>query len=350
MMMTREKSVTVSLLSAVAFVAYGLAYASTAASAQDAASFYKGKVITLVTSSRPGGGFDTYARLVAPHLEQKTGATVVVANVRGGEGIVARNQVYSAKPDGLTLAIVNGLGGVQAQLTEQRGVRHDLKKFSWIARVSTMANHVWLVNSKSRYRSVQDFLNSPRPIKLAAPGKTGGIGSVQAVMCKALNLNCKIVIGYRSNAVPLAVISGEADAFATSADSAKRYAQGGELVAFASLVRERSPYFPDVPTIFEQVDLTPDKAWWIDFHAKMGKIGRAFAAPPGMPEDRIGYLRQVFAKILSDPKFIAEAKKVGREVHYLPAHVLEEYTRELLGPMDANKLKEVRHVLLQAYY
>ena len=63
--------------------------APTGAQAQDAASFYKGKVITLLVGFNPGGGYDTYARLLAPFLEQRTGATVVVKNVPGGGSLVA---------------------------------------------------------------------------------------------------------------------------------------------------------------------------------------------------------------------------------------------------------------------
>ena len=345
-----RSSFTVVRLGAVALTALGLAFGGASAWAQDAASFYRGKVITLVVGGRAGGGFDAYARLTAPHLEQKTGATVVVVNRRDGAGLVARNQVFSAKPDGLTILIINGLSAAIGQLTGQEGVRYDLPRFSWLARVGTLADHVGLVSAKSPYRSLQDFINSNRLIKLAAPAKTG-IGSVEAVMCKALNLNCKIILGYRGmKPVALAVIQGEADAFATSADSAKRLAQDGKLIPFASLVRERSPFFPDVPTIFEQVDLTPDQAWWVDFHEKMRKIGRAFVAPPGVSVERVAFLRRVFAEILADPKFIAEAKKVGRVVSYLPAKDLEEYARELLGSMDPDRLKEVRQVILQAYY
>ena len=82
----------------------------------------------------------------------------------------------------------------------------------------------------------------------------------------------------------------------------------------------------------------------------MGKIGRAFVAPPGLAQERVAFLRRVFADILSDPKFIAEAKKVGRVVSYLPPKDLEEYARELLGSMEPDRLEEVRRVILQAYY
>ena len=38
-------------------------------------------------------------------------------------------------------------------------------------------------------------------------------------------------------------------------------------------------------------------------------IGRAFAAPPGTPADRVAILREAFAKVIKDPKFLAEGKK-----------------------------------------
>ena len=349
-MIASRKYFTVSKLFFAAFFAFALTFAATSVSAQDAASFYKGKVISLVVPANPGGGFDAYARLVAPQLEQKTGATVVVVNRHGGGTLVGTNQVFSAEPDGLTILIISGLNAALGQIGGQEGVRYDLREFSWLARVSIMSDHVGLVSAKSPYRTLRDFQNSGRTIKFAAPGKTG-IGSVEAVMCKALKLDCKIILGYKGmKRVALAVIQGEVDAFATSADSASRLAKEGKLLPFASLVRERSPYFTDVPTIFEQVDLTADQAWWIDFHEKMGKIGRAFVAPPSVPGDRVAYLRQAFAEILSDPEFIAEAKKVGRAVSYLPAKELEKYTHELLGPMNPDKLEEIRYVIFRAYY
>ena len=102
-MMAGGKSRTLSRWCAVAVTAFGLAFASTSASSQDAASFYRGKVIYFVVGASPGGGYDAYARLLAPHLEQETGATVVVVNRPGAGGTLALNQVYDTKADGLTI-------------------------------------------------------------------------------------------------------------------------------------------------------------------------------------------------------------------------------------------------------
>ena len=350
MMMAREKSVTVSLLSAVAFTAYGLAYASTAALAQDAASFYRGKVISLVVGSSPGGGFDSYARLLAPHLEQETGTTVVVVNRPGAGGLLALNQVYNAKPDGLTIVLAGGTAALLGQLTEKEGVRYDLLKFSWLARVATH-NRMWLVSGNSPHRSVENILKSNRPIKFAAAGKTDGLSDTAAVICKALEIECKIIIGYKnSKEAALAVMRGEADALASSDSSSSRYTKGGEMVAIATVGRQRSGLYTDVPTIFEQVELTADQAWWFDFHEKMRKVGRVLVAPPGVPEDRVAYLRHAFDRILSDPKVVAQGNKIRRYISYAPAGEVKGLAAELLDATPSDRLKEVRWVLLEAYY
>ena len=349
-MTVRGKQATASVLCVAGLAVFGFAFAATSASAQDAASFYKGKVVTLVVGYGPGGGYDTYARMLAPHIARKTGATVVVQNRPGGGSLVALNQVYGARPDGLTIMLVNGLAAVLGQLTEKQGVRYDLLKVTWLARVS-MEDYIWLVSAKSPYRSVNDVLNSARPIKFAAAGKTDGMSDMEAVTCRALGLRCKIIIGYKgSKESALAVIRGEADAFMVSGGSGARYARKDTVIAIASPGRERSSYFKDVPTVFEQVDLTPDQAWWFDFHEKIRKVGRVLATAPGVPENRVTYLRTVLARILTDPDVVAEASRIKRHLNYLPAGEIRRYTLEILGSAEPDSLKEVRRVLLEAYF
>ena len=119
---------------AVALVVLSSAAAPT--SAQDAAAFYKGKTVKFIVGNAPGGGFDAYARMLAPHLEKQLGATVVVQNQPGAGGLVALNSVYKATGDGLQLMMVNGLGGVLAQLVDDPSVRFDLSKMGVLGIVS----------------------------------------------------------------------------------------------------------------------------------------------------------------------------------------------------------------------
>lgn len=324
--------------------------AGAGAQVSDAANFYAGKTIRLIVGYGPGGGYDTYARMLAPHLEARTGATVIVENRPGGGGLVALNQVVAAKGDGLTLMIANAEGAVLAQLVGKEGVRYDLRRVTWLARVSSEAR-ILMWSAKSPFRTLADGLHAPRTIKWAASGKSDSIADVISFASVALGLDSRIIIGYKgSKEAALAAIRGEADGISVSASSAKKYSQGNKLIAAAVLGRERSPLFPDLQTVFEMVDLPPDKAWWLDFRARMTEIGRAVITTPGVAQGRAAFLRAVFEEILSDPEVHAEARAKRRILSFAPADRLRDLVDETLSSLDEEKLAEVRRVVLERYY
>src|SRR5262245_65220372 len=81
------------------------------AHAQDAAEFYRGRTVSLIAGFNPGGGADTYARLIARHIGKHMpgNPTVVVRNMQGAGSVVAANHLYnvSAK-DGSELGLFAG--------------------------------------------------------------------------------------------------------------------------------------------------------------------------------------------------------------------------------------------------
>ena len=96
---------------------------------------YKGKTVRLVVGYGPGGGYDVYARLIAPAIGRALGATVIVENQPGAGGMVALNRMYAAQPDGLSFMIVNGTGAGLSQLMELSGVRYDLSKVGHLGKI-----------------------------------------------------------------------------------------------------------------------------------------------------------------------------------------------------------------------
>ena len=99
--------------------------------------FFVGRTITYIVATNPGGGYDTYARLIARHLERHLGgARVVVKNVPGAANIVGANELYAASPDGLTLGTFT-IGLVYSQMVGEPGVRFDLGRLSWIGKAAT---------------------------------------------------------------------------------------------------------------------------------------------------------------------------------------------------------------------
>ncbi len=69
--------------------------------AQEGADFYKGKTVTYIVATAPGGGYDTYGRLVAEYMQKYLpGSTFVVKNMPGAGHVIGANAIYASRPDG----------------------------------------------------------------------------------------------------------------------------------------------------------------------------------------------------------------------------------------------------------
>ncbi len=83
-------------------------------------SDFRGKTITYIVATGPGGGYDTYGRLISRYMQKYLpGSRVVVRNVPGAGHIVGANTIYAAKPDGLTIGMFN-TGLIYNQLLKRR--------------------------------------------------------------------------------------------------------------------------------------------------------------------------------------------------------------------------------------
>src|SRR4051812_4302911 len=78
------------------------------AQAQRGADFFKDKTVNYIVATAPGGGYDTYGRLVAEYMQKYLpGSTFVVKNVPGAGHLVGTNSIYASRPDGLTIGTFN---------------------------------------------------------------------------------------------------------------------------------------------------------------------------------------------------------------------------------------------------
>src|SRR5713226_3341765 len=90
------------------------------AAAENGAQFLQGKTVRIVVGYAPGGGYDAYARMLAPHLQSKLGTTVIVENRPGGGGLNALATLMREPGDGLHILLLNGEAAVLSALIEQR--------------------------------------------------------------------------------------------------------------------------------------------------------------------------------------------------------------------------------------
>ena len=336
-----------SQLKKILLALFALAAATVTAQAQSPAEFYKGKTLRFVVGVGVGGGFDAYARMIAPYLSKQLDATVVVENQLGAGGLVALNRVATAQPDGLTIMIVNGTPAALGQLLDQQNVRYDLTKFEHLGVISAYP-WIWLVAKDSPLKTVSDAIKSPTTIRWGGVGPTDGPADGANITCHALKLNCRVIIGYKGSAdVALALERGEMDALYVSDSSAAQYVKAGNAKLLAAMGSVRSKLLPDTPTIYEQVQMNDEQRWWFEFRESINDLGRILVTTPGVPADRLAYLREAVKKSLTDPALIEEGNKTQRFVEFQEPEVARKLAVKALGDATPEMRERVRRVVLK---
>jgi tripartite-type tricarboxylate transporter receptor subunit TctC len=344
-MLSLIKKVALSVVFSTALVSA----ATGPASAQDSgAAYYKGKTVRFIVGLGVGGGFDAYARMIAPYLSKELDATVIVENLPGAGGLLALNQVSTAQPDGLRVLIVNGTPAALGQLLEQDNIRYDLTKVDHLGIISAYP-WIWLMGPKTDVKTVSDAMKPALKIRWGGTGPSDGPADGAALTCHVLNLDCQIVLGYKSSGdIALAMERGEMDGLYLSDSSAANFVKNGQARAIAAMGRVRSELLPDTPTVFEQIKLTPDQEWWFDFRANLNDLGRILITTPGTQADRIAFLRAAVKRALTNPELLAEGQKTQRFVAYQPPEKALEMTKKVLSGINAEQKKIVRDVIFKA--
>jgi tripartite-type tricarboxylate transporter receptor subunit TctC len=314
------------------------------------AAYYHGKQGRLFTMGSPGGGYDTYTRTVSAFLEKRIGAKLIPTNEPAAGGMIAMNRTMNASPDGLTLLLTGGEGLVTAQLYGLSGVNYDVRKQVFLARVSG-EDKVATMGPQSPFKSLADMQRLDRQVLWAGSGKADNNSDFSAIMCYALNIKCKIIVGYKGTGdMNLAIQRAEVDGRVISDEAAALYGPSSGMRILTVLARKRSEKFPDVPTVFEATKLEAAAERLLDWRANIASLGRVILTTPGTPKERVDYLRAVLADVLRDPAFIEEMKKVNLSAGYLSAEEVQASVEKALTTLDASGLAEMKDIALNRYY
>jgi tripartite-type tricarboxylate transporter receptor subunit TctC len=301
--------------------------------------FYQDKVIKVIVSTKPGGGYDWYARLTAKFMQKYLpGSTFIVKNIPGGGNIIGTNFLYRSKPDGLTIGTFNRAVGV-TQVVGLKGVEFDFGKFSWLGSPCSEL-FAYIVNAKM-FKNLDDVLKAEK-IRLAGEG-FGALSFVcPSMFYQALGLkNYKISTGYSGAEMEMALLRGEADGTWGSVISRQAIINSGEGRVVMLMGRSKPERFKDVPFI-EEVLKEPEDKPVNNLLRGLQLVGRPFAGPPGIPPDRLKILRDAFEKANNDTEALALAKKVNRRMDFVNWQEVEEWARSLmeLPPILVDRLKE----------
>ena len=345
---------TISILTPVLLLALMVTGWAQTKGQTNAEGFYGRKVMRLIVGYGAGGGFDAYARIMAPYVKKYTGATVIVQNMPGGGGSVAINHLYNtAKPDGLAIGIAPARMAL-SQLMGERYVKFDFAKFNFLGRVGTDTG-VLLVGARSDFAKMSPpqvikGMKTARKLKFAAQTKDDIPTISFGLISHALGFKPKMVLGYKGTAECAAsVIRGECDAFVASGSSAARYRRGGDVIAKFVIATERESEVPDVPAVTELVTLSQEGKWCLDKAVSLYRPLRLLIAPPGVPKERIKFLVDGFYKALHDPELVARANKMKRPIAYATPKEVAADINEIVGMDEASK-KKIKYIILEEFY
>ncbi len=310
-----------------------LAAAPLAAMAQSAP--YAGKTITIVVGYKPGGGYDSTARLLARHMPNHIPGkpNIIVQNMPGANSLIAANYVYNVvKPDGMTLGTFNR-NLIIGQLLNVDGVKYDMRKFAWLGSAASEST-ILAVRADLPYRTFDDLRKAKEPVIVGATGPGANTYDFPLLLKDLLGANLKIVSGYSSSSdIMLAVERKEADARAGSYTSITPWI---DRKVVRPLVRARlsEPGIENLP-VDEDLAQTPRAKAIMALRSAPEVVGRPYVMKPGTPAQLVKILSDGMAKAIDDPALKAEAKKAKMDLNFVSGEEALKVMNEVLGqPKD----------------
>ena len=275
---------------------------------QTGADFFKGKTVTYIVATSPGGGYDTYGRLVAEYMQRHLPeSTFVVKNIPGAGHMIGTNTIYGSKPDGLTIGTFN-TGLIYNQLIGQDAVRFDLAKMSWIGKAATEPRII-VVAQQFPIKTYQDLAEQKQAVNFAAAG-IGSASYVETVMLSnVLNLPIRLLTGYNGNEDQLAMRRSEIVGTLSARSTWDPFVNNG----YGRYIAQIGGTHKDVPQLSSLVT-DPDAKTLIALIQSQGDISRLTAGPPGIPDDRLRALRTAYRKAMEDKELLEKMEKLGLPV------------------------------------
>ncbi len=263
---------------------------SSPGAAQDAAAdFYRGKQLSLVVSTGPGGSASLYAQAVARHIGPHLpgNPNIIVQHVPGAGGLVAANAAYSIAPRDGTVIYTTSRTVPLDPLLGNKSAHFDARKFNFIGTAN-----VEYTTCISWHTAPVKTLQQAFEKELVVGGYGDGVATVfPKAANKLAGTKFRVITGYQgSPQILLAMERGEIEGFCAIGWTYLKlrkpdWLRENKINILYQMAMEKHPEIP-------------------------------FFAPPGVPADRVAALRAAFARTLHDAAFLAEADKMGLEVQH----------------------------------
>ncbi len=272
---------------------------------------YPDRPVTIVVPYTPGTGADTIARLLGPQLGERLGQPVIVDNRPGASGVIGTEHVARAPADGYTLLFTATSHGTVPALKHH--LPYDAAKdFTPVALAATSAMAL-VVNPRLPVKSLDDLVALARSKPGALYYSSPGNGSPQHLAMELIKLDTGmdiVHVPYKGSAgAARDLMGGEVQATVAALQTMAPFVKSGKLRMIAVLSEERSPAFPDVPTMKElgHADLVVDTWYGVFAPARtppqiVARLNRELDALLALPSTAQAFAKQGLGPVVDRPE------------------------------------------------
>lgn len=329
---------------------FGAAVAASLAAApamsQSVEDFYKDKTVELYIGYSVGGGYDTYARLVAAHIGKHIpgNPTVVPVNMPGAGSLKLTNWLAEAAPrDGTAMGVVARAAPFDP-LFGNEGANFDARELNYIGSANNEVS-VCVAYEGSGVESIEDL--KTKELFVGGTGDTADTVQFPKIVNAILGTKMTIINGYPGgNDVNLAMERGEVNgrcgwSWSSVKSTQMDWYESGKINVLMQISTEKHEDLPDVPLVTDLVDGDDRRLLRLVFARQA--LGRPFIAPPDIPEDRLQALQDAFMATMKDPEFLAEAERLDLEITPVSGPAVRDLVMEAYDspPAVVERIKEI---------
>ncbi len=287
------------------------------------AQAWPSRTLRIITPFAAGGATDIYARQVAQQLQVALGQPVVVDNRPGGNFAIGTEAAAKAEPDGHTIFTVTSSHSVLEALGVNKEKYQLMRDFVPVAALN-QTTCVLMVHPQVPANSVRELIAlskaKPGQLNYASTG-SGGMLHLAGELFKSLSGADMVHVPYKiGSGARVDLISGRVQVMFDTLTDAVANVRAGKLRALATCGANRSPLFPDLPTIAEA---------GVAGYELPVLIG--IMAPTGTPRAAVERLNREISKIVMQPELRETWLKMGAESTLMSP---EELGRALNGEID----------------
>jgi tripartite-type tricarboxylate transporter receptor subunit TctC len=320
---------------------------------------FSGRTINITVGYAPGGGFDTFARVMGAHMQQHLpgNPTVVVQNVPGADSLVAARQIANDPPRQGEIKMVNFISSLALDMAlgNVEGMSPD--DFTYIGVPDRVETDQMLCGRASVISSLDEMLTSGDTYTAAG---LGGISNydINLKAARAMGLPLDIVFGYGGTSEMIAAFNrGEVDTTPSCRDADvnlnPHWLEENYIVPL--LIFDRVPdwleaaqaegKWTDVGNILEfNPDADPNIKQAVEANRDLSRATRVYAVHPDTPDDVVAALRSAMEQIVNSPEFVADMEERGYPAGFMSGDDYEALLRSVLE-MPEPALNELKALL-----